>query len=90
MKLTGENRRTRGKTCPSASLSTTNPTRIDPGSNPDLRGGRPAANRLSHGAAQKSCSYCDLSKNVIHLNYINLQSLPHSEHFHTPVQTPSD
>jgi hypothetical protein len=26
MKLTGENRNTRGKTCPSATLSTTNPT----------------------------------------------------------------
>jgi hypothetical protein len=51
MKLTGENRRTRGKTCPSATLSTTNPTWTDPGSNPALSGGRPAANRLSHGTA---------------------------------------
>jgi hypothetical protein len=33
----------------SAILSTTNPTWIDPGSNPGLRGGRPATNRLSHG-----------------------------------------
>jgi hypothetical protein len=38
-----------GKTCPSATLSTTNPTWTDPGSNPGLRGGRPATNRLSHG-----------------------------------------
>jgi hypothetical protein len=45
MKLTGENRRTRGKTCLSATLSTTNPTWTDPGSNPGLRGGRPAVNR---------------------------------------------
>jgi hypothetical protein len=30
MKLTGENRSTRKKTCPSASLSTTNPTWTDP------------------------------------------------------------
>jgi hypothetical protein len=45
MRLTGENRNTRGKTCPSATLSTTNPTWTDPGSNPDLRGGRPATNR---------------------------------------------
>jgi hypothetical protein len=52
MKLTGENRRTRGKTCPSATLSTTNLTWTDPGSNPGLRGGRPAANRLSHGMAR--------------------------------------
>jgi hypothetical protein len=51
MKLTGENRITRGKTCPGATLSTTNPTGTDPGSNPGLRGGRPAANRLSHGMA---------------------------------------
>ena len=47
MKLTGENRNTRGKTCPSATLSTTNPTWTDPG----LRGERPATNRLSHGTA---------------------------------------
>jgi hypothetical protein len=47
----GENWSTRRKTCPSATLSTTNPTWIDPGSNPGLRGGRPAANRLSHGTA---------------------------------------
>jgi hypothetical protein len=51
MKLTGENRSTRGKTCPSATLSTTNPTWTDPGSNPGLRGGRPTANRLNHGTA---------------------------------------
>jgi hypothetical protein len=51
MKLTGENRSTRGKTCPSATLSTTNPTWTEPGWNPGLRGGRPTANRLSHGTA---------------------------------------
>jgi hypothetical protein len=51
MKLTGENRRTRGKTCPNATLSTINPTWTKPVSNPGLRGGRPAANRLSHGTA---------------------------------------
>jgi hypothetical protein len=39
------------KTCPSASLSTTNPTRIDQGSNPGSRGGKPATNRLSYGTA---------------------------------------
>jgi hypothetical protein len=55
MKLTGENRSTRGKPCPSATLSTTNPTWTDPGSNPGLRGGRPAANRLSHGMALVTC-----------------------------------
>jgi hypothetical protein len=51
MKLTGDNRSTRGKTCPSATLSTTNPTWTDPGPNPRLRGDRPASNRLSHGTA---------------------------------------
>jgi hypothetical protein len=40
MKLTGQNRSTRGKTCPSATVSTINPTWTDPGSNPSLRGGR--------------------------------------------------
>jgi hypothetical protein len=44
MKLTGENRSTRGKTGPSATLSTKNPTWTDSGSNPGLRGGRPATN----------------------------------------------
>jgi hypothetical protein len=51
MKLTGEIRSTRGKTCPIATLSTTNPTWTDPGSIPCLRAERPATNRLSHGTA---------------------------------------
>ena len=51
MKLTGENRHTRRKTCPSATLSTTNPTWTDPGSNLGLRDERPATYRLSHGTA---------------------------------------
>jgi hypothetical protein len=37
------------KTCPSA----TNPTWPDPGANPGHRGGKPATNRLSYGAALK-------------------------------------
>jgi hypothetical protein len=43
----------RGKptTCPNATLSTTNLTWTDLGSNPGLRGERPATNRLSHGTA---------------------------------------
>jgi hypothetical protein len=40
MKLTTENRSTRGKTCPSAILSTINPIWTDPGSNSCLRGER--------------------------------------------------
>jgi hypothetical protein len=51
MKLTGENRSTRIKTRPSATLSTTNPIWTDPGSNPGLRDERPATNRLGHGTA---------------------------------------
>jgi hypothetical protein len=52
MILTGENRRTRRKPCPSATLSTTNPTWIDPGANPGLRVERLATNRLSYGSAR--------------------------------------
>jgi hypothetical protein len=51
--LSEENRRTRIKTCPSDTLSTTNPTWIDPGANPGLRGERPAINDLSHGMDKK-------------------------------------
>jgi hypothetical protein len=40
-----------GENLPSATLSTTNPTWIDPGANPGLRGERSATNRLSHGKA---------------------------------------
>jgi hypothetical protein len=36
------------KNLPSATLFTTNPTWIDPGQNPGLRGERPATNDLSH------------------------------------------
>jgi hypothetical protein len=39
------------KTCPSATLSTTNPTWTDPGLNPGRRGGKPVTNRLSYGTA---------------------------------------
>jgi hypothetical protein len=40
-----------GENLPSATLSTTNPAWPDPGSKPGRRGGRPATNGLSHGAA---------------------------------------
>jgi hypothetical protein len=48
MILTEESRRTRRKTCPIAILSTTNSTRIEPGTNPGLRDEKPVTNRLSH------------------------------------------
>jgi hypothetical protein len=51
MQLTGDNLSTGGKTSPSATLSTTNPTRTDRGLNPGLRGERSATNLLSHGTA---------------------------------------
>jgi hypothetical protein len=51
MILTGENWRTWRKTCPSATLSTTNPTWIDTGMNPGLRTERTVTNHLSHGTA---------------------------------------
>jgi hypothetical protein len=35
------------KICSSATLSTTNPTWLDSGSNPGCRGGKPQINRLS-------------------------------------------
>jgi hypothetical protein len=47
MKMIGDNRSTRGETCPSATLCTTNPTWTDLESNPGLRGERPATNHLS-------------------------------------------
>jgi hypothetical protein len=53
MKLTEENRSTRRKNCPSATSSTTNPTRTDPGSNPVLYGERPATKCLNHGTAEQ-------------------------------------
>jgi hypothetical protein len=40
------------KTYPGATFSTTNPTWADAGSNPGRRGGKPATNRFSYGAAQ--------------------------------------
>jgi hypothetical protein len=39
------------ETCPSATLSTTNPTWPDPVLNTGRRGGKPATNRLSYGTA---------------------------------------
>jgi hypothetical protein len=39
------------KTCPSSTLSTTNPTRPYPGSNPVHRVEKPATNRQNYGTA---------------------------------------
>jgi hypothetical protein len=49
------------KTCPSAALSTTNPTYC-PDANPGHRGGKPATNCLSYGTANLSVNVCYLHK----------------------------
>jgi hypothetical protein len=43
-----------GENLPSATLSTTNPTRIDPGANPGLRGERPATNGVEGTLIRKN------------------------------------
>jgi len=49
--LTGQNITPGRRTCPSVTLSTTNPIGSDLGSNPGPRGERPRTERLNHGAA---------------------------------------
>jgi len=60
MIMTGENRNTRRRICPSASISTTNLTRTDVQSTPGLRRERPAPNRLS----QRLCSHLFFRRGV--------------------------
>jgi hypothetical protein len=57
--MTGENRNNRGKTFPNATLSTTNPTWTDPGSNPGPRSERPATNRLKPWHGRDEFAYND-------------------------------
>jgi hypothetical protein len=45
-----------GENLPNVTLSTTNPTWPDLGSNPDRRGGKPVTNRLGYGT-KKIVSY---------------------------------
>jgi len=51
MILTGETRNTETKTCPSATLSTTNPAWTSVGFNLDLSDERTVINHLNHGTA---------------------------------------
>jgi hypothetical protein len=51
MKIGRGNGSARRKSAPSATLSTINPTWLDPVLNPGSRGGKPATNSLSYGAA---------------------------------------
>jgi hypothetical protein len=55
------NRITRRKTCPSATLSTTNSAWTDPGTNPCLRGERPATNRQNHVTTNSCACMCSVS-----------------------------
>jgi hypothetical protein len=69
------------KTCSSATLSTTNPTWPDPGSNSGSRGGKPATNRLSYGAAWcfgKLVQWLSQDQTKGDLGFDS--SLPHSVH----------
>jgi hypothetical protein len=75
MKLTAQTRSTRGKTCPSATLSTTNPTWTDLGSSPGLRGGRPATNRLSQGTTLDTIYKLSKNIRVYGWRYLNLTAL---------------
>jgi hypothetical protein len=55
MKLTAEIRNTWTKISSTATSSTTNPIRTEPGSKLGLRGDRPTTNCLSHGTAKTLC-----------------------------------
>jgi hypothetical protein len=57
-----------GKTCPSATLFTTNPTWSDPGSNPGLRGERPATNRPSHGMPMQKVNVMSIIRPGTHVS----------------------
>jgi hypothetical protein len=52
------------KTCPSATLSTTNPTWSNPGSNLGRSGGKPETNRLSYSAASGRWYYSCVFKSI--------------------------
>jgi hypothetical protein len=64
---------------PSATLTTTNFAWIDPGSNPDLSGERPATNHVSHSTAFTEENELEVCLNIYStaqstpcLNYTNL------------------
>jgi hypothetical protein len=63
-----------GEKLPSATLSTTNPT-LDRGLNPGRRGGKPATNRLSYGAAISQTRYNSYS-NYVYI-YISQRTIDH-------------
>jgi hypothetical protein len=67
------------KNLSNATLSTTNPTWIEPGANPGLRDERPATNNLSHGTTSLytffhisviyGCKYCSQTRLVCALSF---------------------
>jgi hypothetical protein len=60
------------KTCPSATMSTRNPTWPDLGSNPGRRGGKPAPNSLNYGTAFNSTSFHPSNYLRIELNVFKM------------------
>jgi hypothetical protein len=80
------------KTCLSATLSTTNPTWPDLGSNPGRRGWKPATNRLSYGTANTNVSRISLSPANASSEYIHPSCtaegwalMPASSRWRTPL-----
>jgi hypothetical protein len=76
MNLTGQKRCTRRKTCPSANLSATNPSRSDLGWKLSLRDGRSTTNRLNPGMASRYVP------NVIHVYKISAYFTVNNESVH--------
>jgi hypothetical protein len=54
-----------GETCNTATLSTTNPIWLEPGSNPGRSGGKPAANQLSYGMVLRDVTMCALRQKLL-------------------------
>jgi len=82
--LTGQKRYTRRKTCPSANMSTTNPSRSDLGSKLGLRDGSLMTKRLNHGMASryvlnvthvyKISAYFTVNNGSVHKNEVLLNA----------------
>jgi hypothetical protein len=57
------------KTCPSATLSTTNPIRLDPGLNPSHHCGKLTTGHLSYGTANTIYNIYILLKPAMYLHF---------------------
>jgi hypothetical protein len=60
-----------GKYCPSVTLSTTNPTLPDVGTNPDYRGGKSVTNFLLYGTSPPYTNIINKSLNFLNLIAVN-------------------